>query len=399
MAGILAIEPDRKRQGLLRALIGEHADADLTIVESVRGAVQQFADRPPDVIVAPTLLSPGDSELLMTHVRQHAAPHVQLLTIPALDMLGDQPSDEKRGRSFFRRRRPVDLGLQYDPAMVGTQVADRLECARVLRAEHDALAMSGGREASLVVRPARQDASVEPVRDAQLKAAPDRRVAHRTPQRATPWLWSVKFPWGMDVDLVNISRTGVLLESGSKVTPGVSLELQLSGPGLNRVVLAQFVRSEIARVNRLGVRYHAAARFETPLDILTPRADPTAPSTPHQLAELLASVLNEANPQIEPASIRFARGLRTLFGARDVLIRQAPIAPVDDSESIYFHVKRDGRSRAILQIMFGRDRELTAPEFTLLKAAASLTAAVLELERPVDRVVTESAGSRMSEVA
>jgi hypothetical protein len=34
-----------------------------------------------------------------------------------------------------------------------------------------------------------------------------------------------------------------------------------------------------------------------------------------------------------------------------------------------------------------------------LKAAASLTAAVLELERPVDRVVTESAGSRMSEVA
>ena len=399
MAGILAIEADRKRQGLLRTLIGEHADADLTIVESVQGALEHLADRLPDVIVAPTLLSPGDSELLMTHVKQHAGPHVQLLTIPALDMLVDPPPDEKRGLSIFRRRRPVSLGLQYDPAMVGIQVADRLECARVLRAEHDALAMSGRREPSFLVRPAHQDASVEPVREAHSKAGPDRRVAHRTPQRATPWLWSVKFPWGMDVDLVNISRTGVLLESGSKVTPGVSLELQLSGPGLNRVVLAQFVRSEIARVDRLGVRYHAAARFETPLDILAPRAETTAASTPHQLAELLASVLNEANPQIEPASIRFARGLRTLFGARDVLIRQAPIAPVDDSESIYFHVTGDGRSRAILQIMFGRDRELTAPEFTLLKAAASLTAAVLELERPAGHAVTESAGSRMSEVA
>jgi hypothetical protein len=86
-----------------------------------------------------------------------------------------------------------------------------------------------------------------------------------------------------------------------------------------------------------------------------------------------------------------------LIGARDVLIRQAPIAPVDDSESIYFHVKGDGQSRAILQVMFGRDRGLTAPEFTLLKAAASLTAAVLELERPAAHA--ETAGSRMSEVA
>jgi hypothetical protein len=202
----------------------------------------------------------------------------------------------------------------------------------------------------------------------------------------------------MDVDLVNISRTGVLLESGSKMSPGVTLELQLSGPGLNRVVLARFVRSEIARVDRLGVRYHAAARFEKPLDILAPRPDTTTTSTPHQLAELLAAVLDESNPQRELASIRFARGLRTLMGARDVLIRQAPIAPVDDSESIYFHVNGDGRSRAILQVMFGRDRGLTAPEFTLLKAAASLAAAVLELEQPAGNVAG-SAGSRLSEVA
>ena len=398
MAGILAIEADRKRQGLLRTLIREHVDAELTIVESVGAALAHFAQRLPDVIVAPTLLSPRDSELLTTHVKQHAAPYVQMLTIPALDMLVDPPSDEKRRLGIFRRRRSVSLGLQYDPGMVGVQIADRLEHARALRAEHDAaLATPARREASLVARTAEKDASVESVRDAEGKVAPDRRVAHRTPQRATPGL-SVRLPWGMDVDLVNISRTGVLLESGSKVSPGVTLELQLSGPGLNRVVLARFVRSEIARVDRLGVRYHAAARFEKPLDILAPRPDTTTTSTPHQLAELLAAVLDESNPQRELASIRFARGLRTLMGARDVLIRQAPIAPVDDSESIYFRVNGDGRSRAILQVMFGRDRGLTAPEFTLLKAAASLAAAVLELEQPAGNVAG-SAGSRLSEVA
>jgi hypothetical protein len=86
------------------------------------------------------------------------------------------------------------------------------------------------------------------------------------------------------------------------------------------------------------------------------------------------------------------------MGARDVLIRQAPIAPVDDSESIYFRVNGDCRSRAILQVMFGRDRGLTASEFTLLKAAASLAAAVLELEQPTGNVA-ESGGSPLSEVA
>jgi hypothetical protein len=183
------------------------------------------------------------------------------------------------------------------------------------------------------------------------------------------------------VDLVNISRTGLLVESGSKLAPGVTLELHLSGPGTNLVVLARFVRSEVARINRLGVRYYAAAQFETPLDVFAPRHEPvTRSTTPRALAELLATVLAESDHHPEPARIRFARGFRALVRARDVLIRHAPVAPMDDSESIYFHVKGEGRSRVILQVMFEPDRALTASEFRLLKAGALLTAAVLELE-------------------
>ena len=42
----------------------------------------------------------------------------------------------------------------------------------------------------------------------------------------------------------------------------------------------------------------------------------------------------------------------------------------------------DDRSRATLQVMFDRNHDVTDAEFRLLKAAAWLTAAVLELEKP-----------------
>lgn len=399
MGSILAIEADPKRRLLLTALIREHAKGDITIVESVKAAIAILADHVPDLIVAPTLLSPQDSKELISHVKQlHTAPHVQMLTIPALDMLVEPQKEEQRPLGIFKRR-PVGLGLQYDPEMVGTLIADSLERARTLRAEYDAaLAMpiQVEGELALIVRASPSTALTElaaSVDGALDRLSDDRRCARRSGQSEVPWLSAVRLPWGLDVDLVNISRTGLLVESGSKLTPGVTLELHLSGPDTNLVVMARFVRSEVARINRLGVRYLAAAQFEKPLDVLTPRQQPLTRSTvPHALAELLATVLAESDHHPEPAPIRFARGFRALLRARDVLIGHAPIAPADDSESIYFHVKGEDRSRVILQVMFEPDRALTASEFRLLKAAAFLTAAVLELEddRQGERSVADS---------
>ena len=174
------------------------------MVDSVKDAIARFAKWSADVIVAPPLLSPGDSERLISHVKEHAGSHVQIVTIPALDMLRDAPPEEKPRLGLFRRRGPVSLGLQYDPRMVGKQIADRLERARTLRTEQKSsrdLPRLVKPETSLAVRPA-QKAAAAPV-----GATPqDRRWARRTPHREVPWLWTVKLPWGAEVGLVNISR-------------------------------------------------------------------------------------------------------------------------------------------------------------------------------------------------
>jgi hypothetical protein len=189
-------------------------------------------------------------------------------------------------------------------------------------------------------------------------------------------------PWGLDLDLINISSSGLLVESTSKLSAGVTYELQLDGPSGTLVVKARFIRSEVWRVDGRGVRYHSAAAFERQLDVAAGRAAAAPVASAQQaLADLLAMVIAESDPQLEPADVRFARGLRQLVRARDVLVRRAPIVPADGSESFYFHVTGEDRARTILQVLFDPDRALTSTEFSLLKAAASLTAAVIELDR------------------
>ena len=374
------------------ALIREYtALADVTMVDSVKAAVASFDHKQPDLIVAPTLLSPEDSDQLTSHVKWQADPHVQMLTIPALDMLREALPEENRRFRFFKRRRPLSLGLQYDPGMVGRQIADRLERALALREEKG----TSLDVRALVRRPApAQPVALQPVRNTLPvpigASASFRSRAARTPQRG-PWLWAVRMPWGTDVELVNISRTGVLLETASKVTPGVTLELHVNGMGQNRTVKARFIRSGIARVDRVGVRYHAAAQFEEPLDILAPgdepldrlaaRAEPKAMpvATAQSLADLFATVMSDTS-QSEDGCTRFARGLRELVRARHVFVRPTPIVPDRDCESIFFRVNGDDRSGMILQVLFDRNRSVTTTEFRLLKAATGLASALLEME-------------------
>jgi hypothetical protein len=383
MDRILAIESDPKRANLLTALLRNHVNADLEIVDSVAGAITSFAENTPEVILAPTLLSPQDSEDLMTHVKRLDAPWVQILTLPALDMLKDRQDDPKTRQSFFRRRQ-VDLGLQYDPAMVAIQIKDSLERARTVRVETEAALANAAWLTSLTGE------TIEvatPMVLAKLtknfEANDDRRRSERKGPGDVPWLAGIRTPFGLDLQLMNISSSGLLVESTSKLTPGVSYDLQLCGQGTALQVRARFVRSEVGKISGLGVRYYSAARFDREIDVLRGReyAISRAGVTPQQaLADLIASVLTDSD-QSESARLRFARGVCKLVDARDVLIRKTPIAPADGSESIYFQVQGEAKP-AILQVMFDPNHALTAAEFNLLKAAASLTSAVLNNEKP-----------------
>jgi CheY-like chemotaxis protein len=137
MGSVLAIEGDPHRRRLLTTLVREHVNADLTVVESVKAAFAIMAMQTPDLILAPTLLSPQDEAELITRVRQLSdAPYVQMITLPALDMLVEPPREKRRALDIFTRR-PVSVGLQYDPRMVVAQIVDGLDRARALRVEHE----------------------------------------------------------------------------------------------------------------------------------------------------------------------------------------------------------------------------------------------------------------------
>jgi hypothetical protein len=94
--------------------------------------------------------------------------------------------------------------------------------------------------------------------------------AERWEREDVPWLFTVKLPWGLEARPLNISSTGLLLESGSKVTPGSVAELRLCGPEWQIAIPACIVRSEVALVNGLGVKYHIAAAFDKRLEFPGP---------------------------------------------------------------------------------------------------------------------------------
>jgi hypothetical protein len=218
------------------------------------------------------------------------------------------------------------------------------------------------------------------------RARDERRVALRKGRGDVPWLSGIKVSWGPELQLINISSTGVLVETGLKFAPGSTTDLQLCGPETNLVVPVRFLRSTVARVDGLGVRYQAAAAFAKELDIDrrgtgAGREGRTRARPSDELAALFGTVLSST--QDEPAHARFARGLRQLVGAKDVQVSSGRPEFSAGRGMLSFDVPGDDRSRTTLQVVFDRNHDVTDVEFRMLKAAAWLTAAVLEFEKPV----------------
>jgi hypothetical protein len=398
---IVAIEPDSKCRRALTMIVREHVKATLAVVPTVRAAIASIAEQTPDLVTLPMFLSPADEAELLAHMKGlESAPYIQMLTVPVLDMLVDAPAETRRRGVFDRvfRRRTASLGLPCDPGMVAAQIVDALARARELRLEYantlaleDAMIRRAAQNTSLALAGCDSQqlllasgAMVEQhLRD---RARDERRVALRKGRGDVPWLSGIKLGWGPEVELINISTTGVLIETGSKLAPGTTANLQLCGPENSLVVPARFIRSDIARVDGLGVRYRAAAAFSKELDIVGRGPgldrDGRIDATPSgELAALFSAVLSSTRD--EPAHARFAQGLRELVGASDVRVSAGLSEASPGRETVYFNLPGDDRSRRALQVTFERNRPVTDAEFRMLKAAACLTAAVLELEKPV----------------
>lgn len=91
----------------------------------------------------------------------------------------------------------------------------------------------------------------------------ERRAWARRLPRECHWLRSLRCFPGRDVELIDLSRGGALVESSHRLTPGVWLQTKLTTDCELLVGRAQVLRCQVARLDaRDGITYRAALRFE-----------------------------------------------------------------------------------------------------------------------------------------
>jgi hypothetical protein len=217
-----------------------------------------------------------------------------------------------------------------------------------------------------------------------------RTPATRSPRAARgvraekPWYSTVRFPWGLELPVLNISTTGLLLESKCRLELGHIAALTLCGPDAEVVVTASIVRSEVAHVDGLGVKYHVAATFDRPLELPTgpkARAAGVPATTLGELMTKMSADLDRGSRASRRATLE--RNIRRLVAAREIQIREEPIAASPGGVSMSFSAPTISGSRAIVQALFDRGSEPTPLERKLLRAAAGLAAVVLDFDEEV----------------
>jgi hypothetical protein len=380
---ILALEPDPDRGQNLKRLIGEHVNAEVTIATSSHVAITLLSQRVPDLVLTSLLVAPADEEKLMSHLKQvEGTRDVPVLTVPPVITEEDAP---RRGRRMlgFRKRGGAPFP-SFDRDVVGVRIAEALEASRARTRTAPPVSIAGpvGNqiEEPAPMLPAAVETSLVLARTARQL----RERAERLNPSDIPWLGSVQTQSGLKLDLLNISSTGLLVESASKFMPDSVSELHLLGSEKTLIVPARFVRSEVAAVNGLGVRYHTAAVFDRAIDLVLDRGvyRTASRATPKALAELLMRITTQTEfAHGAHARMLFEEGLRQLVPARDIQIRTTPAA-CHDGETVYFTVPTGNESQPVLQVTFEPDYQPAHEELNLLKAAASVAAVVLQHGHP-----------------
>lgn len=276
MAQILAIEPDPERIVILQRLVGEKLGADVLVANSIESAINTLDARRPDVIVTSSLLPPGDDQELAEHLR--GAPsldHLPVLTLPPLLDTDDEDGEHGLMSRLFRRHRRQSLPL-YDADAIVSRIEDALQ-----QSKRDA-----PRYADLWQRPARlllmepggtvqDENSLVYTLDADLARflgiQPQQDRAPRWERSDLSWLESIRLTWGADLHLLNLSSSGLLVESGIRMTVGNLTDFQFADREERDYVMSgRVVRSDVASVTSLGVKYVTAAIFDKPFESIGP---------------------------------------------------------------------------------------------------------------------------------
>jgi hypothetical protein len=110
--------------------------------------------------------------------------------------------------------------------------------------------------------------SAEPAED----ASRDRR---RTPRRHSVedhGIVSARIRPGRDVEIVDLSAGGALIETGHRLLPGTAIDLQLTSSERRSAVRARVLRCVVARLRPGAIWYRGAVAFERHLPWLEEEA-------------------------------------------------------------------------------------------------------------------------------
>jgi hypothetical protein len=271
MARILAIESDPERIVILRRLVSGKLDADVIVADSVQSALTALEEKRPDVILTSSFLRPCDDQRLVDHLRKAPAlDHLPVLTLPPLVDTDDESPDRLVSRIFLSRSRQSPPA--YDVDAVASRIEDALEQSKRDAAKHELL--SPARQL-LLESAVQEENSLVHILDDDLARFlgihPQQDRAPRWTRGDLSWLESIRLTWGAELDLLNMSSSGLLVESGVRMTLGNLTDFELADrDDRDYVMAARIVRSDVASVTGLGVKYVTAAVFDKPFEAIGP---------------------------------------------------------------------------------------------------------------------------------
>lgn len=377
---ILALEPDAGRAANLTTLVRDWVDCGTTVVPTAEAAVAAMAAGVPDLILVSTLAAPADEARLGAYLRGLPdACDVPTLTVPPVVGADLPQASPRRGLLPFFRRQPAPWPV-FDRDAVGRRIREAFDASRAALPRRLA-AVAAARPPLLAPRldaQALSDAAIAAHCGLGLKRLRD----HRWSSQDLAVFTVVRLPWGLDAQIVNISRSGLLLESGSRLSVGEvrSFEIRGTQPVL---VTGRIVRSHVAGVDR-AARYQTAVHFQAPIELpdgSVVRPARIAKSHVPELDGLLDYVRREAARGADPELVRaaFELGVQGLVTARDVRLVAASALRTDEVHTVCLSVPALGGADTVLQVVFDDDHA-TPSDLALLEAAAARAAEVLDAE-------------------
>jgi CheY-like chemotaxis protein len=409
-ARILAVEPDPRTGAVLHRILDKRVlRADLKVVRTIDAALGSISQQVPDLILTSTFLPPADLARLIEELgRRDDAAHTQIISTPhALEEPEGPFYDESERILRFPRQRTATGAFHCDPVILRNQIDEYLEQVRALR-----LAARDRQEQGLVPvsrallerrsRDLRDPASISTalvvpsareVRALHAALRPsDRRTATRRRAADLAGHWGIRLDPPADASIVDISRTGVRLETRIDFDPGSLINMEVIGMEDSLSVAARLIRSEMVPGGP-EVRYRAAAMFVRELDLFPAHVNPAivaaaaaSSASPGVLADVLGRVLSNANWVSNGATLwsSFESEVSTLVRAREVRIRAVPVRAARGCQSLYFNIPSSGGPEYGLHVVFDRGYRPSAAEFRLLKAVASLASVVIDLAPPTE---------------